>query len=146
MTEIPDYASLPERAARTWPDRIALRFQGRSWTYREFADVVTRTEQVLRMRGIGAGTRTALLIENRPEYVVAQFALARIGAVFVTPNPYWTEHEVRAALSEAHVVAAVYSQPHRTVATELEIALPAEDLVGATEARTRPEPGIFQGD
>ncbi|WP_213575697.1 class I adenylate-forming enzyme family protein [Rhodococcus sp. USK13] len=140
MTEIPDYASLPERAAQTWPDRIALRFQGESWTYSDFADSVTRAEISLRRVGVGVGTRTALLVENRPEYVIAQFALARIGAVFVTPNPYWTDHEIRAALDGAHVTAAVYSQRHRTVAAESAIRLPVEDLVSPVEERTPPEP------
>lgn len=134
MTEIPDYASLPDRAARAWPDRVALRFQDRCWTYSDFAACVTRTEHLLRKQGITVGTRTSLLAENRPEYVIAQFALARIGAVFVTPNPYWTEHEVRAALASAQVTAAVYSPPHRVVAAEPSIRLSVEEIDTSAEA------------
>ncbi|WP_458682533.1 class I adenylate-forming enzyme family protein [Prescottella equi] len=126
-----DYASLPARAAERWPDRVALEFEGRKWTFQEFDLAVRYAAERLREAGIEPGMRTVLLLENRPEYVVAQFALARIGAAFVTPNPYWTDHELRSTLSGVDAGAAIYSDRHQRTASQYRVRVPV-DMLGAS--------------
>ncbi|WP_405136483.1 class I adenylate-forming enzyme family protein [Nocardia sp. NBC_01388] len=127
----PEYASLSSRAAQRWPYRIALRFEGRVWTYHDLDRAVRSVADRLATAGIGTGTRTLLLVENRPEYVFAQLALAQLGAVFVIPNPYWTEHEIGRVILAAGAQAAIYSPRHRASATELPIAVPIEEIAAA---------------
>ena len=59
---------------------------GRGWTYAEFAHDVAAIAEGLRRRGIGAGDMVLIHLENCPEYVLAWFACARIGAVAVCTN------------------------------------------------------------
>lgn len=138
-----DYASLPGRAAERWPDRVALEFEGTRWTFREFDLAVRRTAELLVEAGIRAEMRTVLLSENRPEYIFAQFALARIGAVFVTPNPYWTEHELERTISPVCAHAAIFSARHSQTATRYIARIPVESIGSAVyedAPRTRPGP------
>lgn len=123
-----DYASLPARAAERWPERVALEFEGERWTFREFDRAVHRTELLLVDAGIRAGMRTVLLLENSPEYVFAQFALARIGAAFVTPNPYWTDGELRRTLAPVGAQAAIVAARHERMAGGFPVCIRAEEI------------------
>lgn len=53
------------------------------WTWRELDLRVARVAGGLAARGIGAGDRVALFVSNRPEFIVALFAVQRLGAVAV---------------------------------------------------------------
>jgi long-chain acyl-CoA synthetase len=112
------------RAAAQWPDRIGLHFDGVDWTYRRLNLAATATAARLAAVGVTAGTRVLLLMENRPEYLIAQFALARLGAVFVTPNPYWTNAEISRAIEASGASAAIHEPRFDTSA--LALAIPAD--------------------
>lgn len=134
------YALLPARAAALWPERVALRFADRVWTYRELDAAVQSAADHLRAAGVTPGTRTALLGENSPEYVVAQFALARVGAVFATPNPYWTAPELDAAFDAVQATAAIRSDRHGTSARMLPTELTFDEIgrgTGTLEHRSQ---------
>jgi long-chain acyl-CoA synthetase len=79
--------------ARAGP-RDALRYRDETWT---FADVDRRTDALagaLRARGVGAGDRVALQIQNVPAYPFACLALWKLGAIGVGVNPMYTEREI----------------------------------------------------
>ena len=77
---------LLRRAAATWPDRPALLGLHRSWTWRELDAEVDRAAAVLTHAGIRPGDAVAMLLPKRPEVVVAFFACARVGAIYVPVN------------------------------------------------------------
>jgi acyl-CoA synthetase (AMP-forming)/AMP-acid ligase II len=68
------------------PQGEALVFGAYRLSWRELEQQVARVAAGLRRRGIGAGDRVALLLGNRAEFVVALYALARLGAVAVPLN------------------------------------------------------------
>ena len=68
------------------PDKTALRFEGRSLTYRELEHRVAKLAGFLRDAGVEPGDRVAYLGRNCPELLEALFASARIGAIFVPLN------------------------------------------------------------
>src|SRR5690606_35612855 len=76
---------LRRSAART-PGAIALRFEGREWTYRELDDAVTRGAVDLRARGLAAGERVVTYGTNSDAYVIAFLAIVRAGLVHVPVN------------------------------------------------------------
>jgi acyl-CoA synthetase (AMP-forming)/AMP-acid ligase II len=129
------YAGYLARAADRWPSRTALRFEGSAWTYGALDTAVNRVADRLAAKGVSARDRVALLIENRPEYLIAQFAIARLGAAFVTPNPHWTEPEVTRALAAAAVTAAVHSDRFDDLAGTLSTAIRAESLIDSAPRR-----------
>jgi long-chain acyl-CoA synthetase len=130
------YAGYLARAAGRWPSRTALRFEGSAWTYGELDAAVNRVADRLAAKGISVGDRVALLIENRPEYLVAQFAIARLGAAFVTPNPHWTEPELARALTAAAVTAAVHGERFDELADTLPTTIRGDSLLDAAAPRT----------
>ena len=74
-------------------DRTAFRFQGESWRYSRLADEVQSFAAALLARGVGRGTHVALLMANRPEWAVASFAVASLGAVVIPVNTFATPRE-----------------------------------------------------
>jgi len=122
------FAGLLDDAADRWPDRTALHFEGDRWTFHRLQNDVAAATARLAGAGIGVGTRVLLLLENCPEYLIAQFALARVGAAFVTPNPYWTRHELVRAADAAQARAAIYAPRFGDLVTSLELAIPVAEL------------------
>ncbi|HEY7176652.1 MAG TPA: AMP-binding protein, partial [Micromonosporaceae bacterium] len=60
---------------------------GRRWTYGTLADDVAAVAKGLLALGIGAGDRVGIWAPNVPEWVLIQFATARVGAILVNINP-----------------------------------------------------------
>ncbi|WP_328396168.1 AMP-binding protein [Nocardia sp. NBC_00416] len=74
---------------------------GRRWTYRALADEVDALAAGLLAAGIGAGDRVGIWAPNCPEWVVVQYATAKVGAVLVTINPAYRAHEVKYVLRQS---------------------------------------------
>ena len=77
------------------------------WSYREFAERVDRAARGLFAIGIQRGEHVAIWATNVPEWVVVQFATARIGAVLVTINPAYRPFELKYVLEQSDAVALV---------------------------------------
>lgn len=90
-------------AANPEGDAVAFREQGIRWTWREFADQVDRLATGLLARGIVRGDRVGIWSPNRAEWLVTQFATARIGAILVNINPAYRQAELEYALNKAGV-------------------------------------------
>src|SRR5258708_251734 len=83
--DIPDEPlhSALAHAAKTYPDRVAIRFFGRSITYRELDTLANRFANSLISLGVQKGDRVALLMPNCPQVVLAYYGGLRAGAVMV---------------------------------------------------------------
>src|SRR5262245_30647790 len=68
------------------------------WTWKEFAAQVDAAARGLLSLGVQRGEHVALWATNVPEWVVLQFATARIGAVLVTVNPAYRPFELKYVL------------------------------------------------
>ncbi|MBY4734427.1 AMP-binding protein [Cupriavidus pauculus] len=84
-------------------DAVAFREQGIRWTWRQFADQVDRLATGLLAHGIARGDRVGIWSPNRAEWLVTQFATARIGAILVNINPAYRQAELEYALNKAGV-------------------------------------------
>ncbi|MFE1851792.1 acyl-CoA synthetase [Streptomyces sp. NPDC002387] len=74
------------RSARRTPERRAIDYGGRSWTYAELDDAVSRAARVLRDAGLSRGDRVGALGHNSDAYLIAFLACARAGLVHVPIN------------------------------------------------------------
>lgn len=104
--------------AQRHAERVAFVFDGREWTFAEVDDRSTRLANSLRAAGVEKGDRVGILIENRPEYAEAEFAVAKAGAVRVPMLTTLTVSEVADYLSFASVVAIVVSEDRLPVARD----------------------------
>lgn len=74
------------RSATRTPERTALIFEGRSWTYAELDDAVTRAAARLLSLGATKGDRIAAYGRNSDAYLIGYLACARAGLVHVPVN------------------------------------------------------------
>lgn len=81
--------------------RRALIFEDREWSYDELSEEVRRVATGLAANGMQAGDRCAILMYNRPEYIVVYYALAHLGAVAVPLNYFLKPPEVCYALADS---------------------------------------------
>lgn len=73
--------SVLEAQARKRPHQTCLIFSDRSYTYREINEAANRYSHLFLSRGFKKGDTVALLMENRPEYLIVHAGLAKIGVV-----------------------------------------------------------------
>jgi fatty-acyl-CoA synthase len=93
------------RTVERFGDREALvvRHQNFRATYRELWELVTRAAKWLIARGVNPGDRVGVWSPNRFEWVVLQYATARIGAILVNINPAYKATELEYALNKSGV-------------------------------------------
>ena len=82
------------RSAARFPDRTALRFAERAWTYAELDQAVTRAAGYLRSLGLNSGDRVAAYGTNSDAYAIGFLACARAGLVHVPVNYALKEGEL----------------------------------------------------
>ena len=84
------------RTAERHADREALVdvAAGLRWSYREFDASVDEVARGLLARGIAKGDRVGIWAPNLAEWVLTQYATARIGAILVNINPSYRTHEL----------------------------------------------------
>jgi fatty-acyl-CoA synthase len=100
---------LRQTAARFGARPAILDPSGVSLSYDELDREVSRLARGLLDLGVGKGDKVGLWMPNIPEWVVAYFAIARVGAVVVPMNTRYKTHEVEYILddSEATTLFAV---------------------------------------
>lgn len=109
---------LDARAAKD-PDRLFLIARGHErhadvrWTLGELRERVDMFARGLIALGIEAGDKVGVLATNRPEWLVANFALPKIGAVLVTVNTHVREGELAHVLDRGELRALILQRSHR---------------------------------
>ncbi|MFI7544303.1 AMP-binding protein [Actinoplanes sp. NPDC049599] len=85
-----------ERTVAAFGDREALVDvpSGRRWTYAQFDEAVNEVARGLLARGINKGDRVGIWAPNCAEWVITQYATAKIGAILVNVNPAYRTHEL----------------------------------------------------
>jgi fatty-acyl-CoA synthase len=123
--------------ARRFPDRPAVVFREQRirWTWSEFAREVDVLAAGFVALGIRAGDRVGIWSPNRVEWLLTQFATARMGAILVNINPAYRLAELEYALNKVGCSAIVtahgfkssmYVEMLQTLAPELATATPGD--------------------
>lgn len=89
---------LRENAAQ-WPSRPALFFKGATTTYAELERRSTQLAAGLASLGVKRGDRVAILLPNCPQFIVAEVAAWKAGALACPINPTYTDRELELALN-----------------------------------------------
>lgn len=101
---------LLERAAASRPDDVLFTFEHVDHALAEVNARVDVLARNLHTRGVGRGTRVALLMGTSPEYLYGWFALAKLGAVEVPINTAYCGELLRHQLERAQVTLAIADQ------------------------------------
>jgi fatty-acyl-CoA synthase len=100
------------RAALAFPEKEAVGFVNsveRRITYSELNEEVNRFADGLVKLGIRRGEKVSVWMQNNPEWIVAQFAIARIGAVLVPMDTWYKASEAQYILGHSNSVAVITS-------------------------------------
>ena len=128
-------------AARPGAEALVFREHGLRLSWREFAQAVDRLATGLLALGVGRGDRVGIWSPNRPEWVLTQFATARLGAILVNVNPAYRLAEVEYALR--HVGVRVLVTADRFKSSDyvgmLQDLLPPPPASGAFSAANLPD-------
>jgi fatty-acyl-CoA synthase len=95
--------ALLDDMAERFPDNDALVYPERNlrYSYRQFNDVCRRVAKGLLATGIRKGDHLSIWAYNVPEWVILQFATAKIGAVLVTVNTSYKSAELEYILNQS---------------------------------------------
>lgn len=89
------------RSAHRLPDKTAIDFEDRSWTYRELDQAVDRIAGHLQRAGLGQGDRVCVFAHNSDLVVAAFLAALRAGIVHVPMNYNFTTTEIAYVLGQS---------------------------------------------
>ncbi|MGH3800724.1 MAG: AMP-binding protein [Pseudonocardiaceae bacterium] len=87
---------------------------GRRWTYSQLRVEVDAMAQGLLAAGIGKGDRVGIWAPNCPEWLLTQYATAKIGAILVTINPAYRTSELEYVLNQAGIRMLVAAESFKT--------------------------------
>src|SRR5437764_14328175 len=99
-----------ETIGRMWDDvvaahgqrpAIASRAQAIRWTYAQLGERVDQCARALLAAGVDKGDRVGIWSPNNAEWVIVQFATAKVGAILVNINPSYRAHELEYALRQS---------------------------------------------
>jgi len=90
-----------ERAAKRYPDKDALVFQGYKMSFKELKDKVDRFATSLSGFGIKKGDSVAILLPNLIPCVISYYAILQIGAIVVMNNPLYSVRELEHQLNDS---------------------------------------------
>lgn len=97
------------RTSERYPTKPALVFKSQRITYGELDELVNRTAHGLLSNGMKKGDLVSVMTRNSLDFVVLNFALARIGSIMVPINYMLTEEEIRYIIEHARIHAVFAS-------------------------------------
>ncbi|WP_433213340.1 AMP-binding protein [Microtetraspora malaysiensis] len=105
-----------ERTVARFGDREALVdvATGRRWTYAEFDAAVNEVALGLMARGVAKGDRVGIWAPNCAEWVLVQYATAKIGAILVNVNPAYRSHELAYVVRQSGMRLLVSAVAYRS--------------------------------
>ncbi|MEE8486353.1 MAG: AMP-binding protein [Acidimicrobiia bacterium] len=135
-------ARFPER------DALVVPHQGVRYTYAEFNDAVDTVARGLLAGRLNVGDRIGIWSPNNAEWVLVQYATAKIGAILVNVNPAYRTSELEYALNQSGCRFLISARTHlssdyvamidevrpRVTALERVIYLESEDWQDLIEA------------
>ncbi len=116
-----DYPAVPlfyflEDSARKYPDKACTIFKGATISYREMNELTDRLAVGLADLGVKKGDRVGIFMPNTPQFVMAYFAILKLGAVVVATNPLYSQREIEHQVNDAGIeVMVVMSNFYNTI-------------------------------
>ena len=117
------------QSALRWPDKLALVFEGRRWTYRQWNRWVNQAAHAFLAHGVGKGDRVAFLTWNLPEQITGFYALMKIGAIPVPINYRLAANEIRYILDDCSAKMLVFEESLRAPVNAIREQISVQKLI-----------------
>ncbi len=107
------------RSVQQRPDKAALRFAGRTCSFREYAERVARLAGTLQALGMQTGDRVAMLALNSARYLEYQMAVPWGGGVLNPCNIRWSAAEILYSLEDSGSTILLVDETFRSLAEQI---------------------------
>jgi long-chain acyl-CoA synthetase len=124
-------------ASRAHGEKVFLVYEDERVTYEAFYRAVSKLARAMAEQGVVKGDRVAVIMRNLPEWVVAFYAAAALGAVVTPLNAWWTGPELEYGLTDSGSKVAIVDAERYERLTEHLHSCP--DLVRVYVSRTTDE-------
>jgi 2-aminobenzoate-CoA ligase len=115
---LPEFATYPERFNPTEEllgkvvesgrgDRTAILFEDQRITYSQLYTQASKLASALRELGVSEGDRVMLRAPNIPPSLVTNFAVLKLGGIFLPTSPLFSKPEIAHVANDAEAVAIV---------------------------------------
>ncbi len=102
----PLYSLIDDAAAR-FPDRPAIDFLDRVYSFRQLAELVNRAAAGFQAIGVGKGVHVGLFLPNCPQFVIAYFGILKAGGTVVNYSPLYSESELEHQIADSETTIMV---------------------------------------
>lgn len=92
-----------QRICDRYSERVAIKTPDRSLRYADIEEQSAKLANAFRSMGLGTGDRIAILMRNRPEFIVTEIAAARAGIVVLPLNDKLPDDGIEYALADAGI-------------------------------------------
>jgi fatty-acyl-CoA synthase len=128
-------AELVLRRAEEHPDRTALLFEDRAWTWAEYADACAERAWLLLDRRRLGPFHVGVLLDNVPEFPMWLGAAALVGATTVGINPTRRGAELQRDITHTECQLVVTEHAHRALLDGLDLGLPEDRILDVDSDR-----------
>jgi long-chain acyl-CoA synthetase len=90
-----------EEMCRKYPNREAVLFLGRSFSYEELSDLINRLATALNQLGVRKGDKVMIYVSNSPQWVISFFGILKAGAIAVPVPPIYTSFEIEYMINDS---------------------------------------------
>lgn len=90
-----------ETAAKHFPVKTAILFEGKHIRYRQLNTAANRLANAMLANGVKQGDRVALYLPNIPEFAICYLATLKMGAIAVSVNPMLKAYELKYILNDS---------------------------------------------
>ncbi|WP_335508352.1 class I adenylate-forming enzyme family protein [Bacillus sp. JJ722] len=113
-----DIGSYLFQSASKYPNKVAIYYEDRKYTYREFNEEVNMFAHGIRSLGLAKGDKVAIMMKNSDRFAFAFFAAAKLGAVIVPINTRLTSSELHYMLEQSDSVLVICDASFETTIAE----------------------------
>ncbi|HAF61076.1 MAG TPA: long-chain fatty acid--CoA ligase [Anaerolineaceae bacterium] len=92
-----------DRSVQNYPEQICLCYMDRSITYQQVAEASDNLAKWLSFLGCEQDDRIGLIFPNSPQFVIAFFAILKMGGIVVAMNPMYKAPEFTCIIDECDV-------------------------------------------
>ncbi|MBW2060118.1 MAG: AMP-binding protein [Deltaproteobacteria bacterium] len=96
-----------EQMSEKYGNKTALVFYGKKISYKQLRELIDRFATALADLGVGKGDTVALYLLNCPQYVIAYFAVLKLGAKVTPISPVYTSQEVKHQLEDSEAKSII---------------------------------------
>lgn len=115
--------------ARKYPRNTAVVFLGLRISYAELAGMIDRFASALANLGVGPGHKVMLYLGNCPQWLIANFAIQRVGAAVVPVSPIYTSHELEYLLKDSGTTTVICQDTNFGYVHEASKVSPVQNVI-----------------